>query len=405
MFKYCCAVLFVVLSTCLFAKEKSLPELHIYHDSDYSTHRQSAVAIKMGFLTALDEVDNQAQGFKIKLLSRDHRGNSNRSFLNFKRFLKDPSGLFVLGGLHSPPYIKYREFINTNQIPLLVPWAAGGPITRYDEGENWVFRLSVDDTKAGIKLVEFANQRACKNPHLFLERTPWGKSNYKSIGKALGNPEATVTWFDWGMKESSAKIHIREMVAKDSDCILFVGNAIEGKQLVSAMADYPKEQRIPIISHWGITGGDFFQQAKVDLASGIDLHFIQSCFSFQQRPLSGQAGKVWNNAKRMFSDEFAERDFLFAPTGFIHGYDLAKVALAAIEQIKLTGDMSKDRAAFRSALEQLDKPVKGLIKTYQNPYSKWSKQNPDAHEALGIGDLCMAYFESNGSTKVLVGNS
>lgn len=405
MFKYCCAVLCVALSTALFAKDKNLPEIHVYHDSDYSTHRQSAVAIKMGFLTALEEVDSQTQGFKIKLLSRDHRGNSNRSFLNFKRFLKDLSGLFVLGGLHSPPYIKYREFINTNQIPLLVPWAAGGPITRYDKGENWVFRLSVDDTKAGIKLVEFARHSECKNPHLLLERTPWGKSNYKSIGEALGNPEATVTWFDWGMKESSAKIHIREMLAKNSDCILFVGNAIEGKQLVSAMADYPKEQRIPIISHWGITGGNFFEQAKVDLATGIDLHFIQTCFSFQHRPLSEQADKVWKNAKRMFADEFAERDFLFAPTGFIHGYDIAKVALAAMDKIELTGDMSKDRVAFRNALEQIDKPVKGLIKTYQNPYSKWSAQNPDAHEALGIDDLCMAYFQSNGSTKVLVDNS
>ncbi|WP_247687360.1 ABC transporter substrate-binding protein [Pseudoalteromonas luteoviolacea] len=405
MFKYCCAVLCVFLSSFLFANDRGLPELHIYHDSDYSTHRESAIAIKMGFLTALSEVDSKTQGFKLKFLSRDHRGNSNRSFLNFKRFLKDPSGLFVLGGLHSPPYIKYREFINKNQIPLLVPWAAGGPITRYDKGENWVYRLSVDDTKAGVTLVQFANQRACKNPHLFLERTPWGKSNYKSIGQALGKLEPSVTWFDWGMKASSAKIHIREMLAKGSDCLLFVGNAIEGKQLVSAMADYPQEQRIPIISHWGITGGDFFNQAKVDLASGIDLHFIQSCFSFQRRPLSNEATKVWNRAKNLFPDEFSQRDFLFAPTGFIHGYDIAKVALAALAQIELTGDMSKDRAAFRQSLESLNTPVAGLIKTYQKPYSKWSAQNPDAHEALGIEDLCMAYFESNGSTKVLVDNS
>ncbi|TQF71159.1 ABC transporter substrate-binding protein [Pseudoalteromonas luteoviolacea] len=405
MAKYCLVVLWLCFSAYALAEDKNLPTLHIYHDSDYSTHKASAIAIKMGFLTALSEVNKQSQGFELKLLSMDHRGNSNRSFLHFKRFLKDPSGLFVLGGLHSPPYIKHREFINKNQIPLLVPWAAGGPITRYDQGENWVYRLSVDDTKAGPKLVEFASKRACKKPHLLLERTPWGKSNYKSIGEALNNAQPDVTWFDWGMKANSAKIHIREMISKGSDCLLFVGNSIEGKQLVSAMADYPNDQRLPIISHWGITGGDFFSKAKVDLASGIDLHFIQSCFSFQHRPMSPTAKDVWQRAKVLFPNEFAERDFLFAPTGFIHGYDLAKVSLAALAQIKITGDMHKDRQAFKQSLENLKKPISGLIKTYQQPFSKWSSSNPDAHEALGLNDLCMAYFQSNGSTKVLVNNS
>ncbi|MCF2857023.1 ABC transporter substrate-binding protein [Pseudoalteromonas sp. SMS1] len=405
MAKYCLVVLWLCFSTYALADGKNLPSLHIYHDSDYSTHKASAIAMKMGFLTALNEVDKQVQGFELKLLSMDHRGNSNRSFLHFKRFLKDPSGLFVLGGLHSPPYIKHRAFINKNQIPLLVPWAAGGPITRYDQGENWVYRLSVDDTKAGPKLVEFAEKRSCKNPHLLLERTPWGKSNYKSIGNALNNPQPDVTWFDWGMKANSAKIHIREMISKGSDCLLFVGNSIEGKQLVSAMADYPVDQRLPIISHWGITGGDFFSKAKVDLASGIDLHFIQSCFSFQHRPMSAYAQEVWQRAKALFPDEFAERDFLFAPTGFIHGYDLGKVSLAALNRIKLTGDMHQDRQAFKQSLENLTTPVVGLIKTYQRPFTKWSANNPDAHEALGLSDLCMAYFQSNGSTKVLVNNS
>jgi len=52
------------------------------------------------------------------------------------------------------PYIKNRGLINKNNIPLLVPWAAGGPITRYPQSDNWVFRLSIDDSKAGIRISE-----------------------------------------------------------------------------------------------------------------------------------------------------------------------------------------------------------------------------------------------------------
>ncbi|MFT5760057.1 MAG: branched-chain amino acid transport system substrate-binding protein [Alteromonadaceae bacterium] len=103
--------------------------LSIYHDADYSLNQLSAQAMKMGLLTAFDEVNNEVQGFRLALEEKNHRGNIKRSLLSMKDFLDDENALFILGGLHSPPYIKNRTFINENQIPLLVPWAAGGLYT------------------------------------------------------------------------------------------------------------------------------------------------------------------------------------------------------------------------------------------------------------------------------------
>jgi branched-chain amino acid transport system substrate-binding protein len=160
--------------------------LIIYHDADYSVNKVSAKAMKMGLLTAFDEVDNEIQGFHLTVKEKNHRGNIKRSLLSMKKFMKDEKALFILGGLHSPPYIKNRAFINENHIPLLVPWAAGGPITRYPNVDNSVFRLSIDDTKAGIRISEFAlNKLSCKNPHLLLEDTPWGKSNQRTMSSFL----------------------------------------------------------------------------------------------------------------------------------------------------------------------------------------------------------------------------
>ena len=140
----------------LSANTQSVKTLTIYHDSDYSNHNESAYAMKMGALTALAEVDYSAQNYQINIVEKDNRGNSNRSLLHMRQFLKDPNALVFLGGLHSPPYIKNRDFINKNELLLLVPWAAGGPITRYPSDKNWVFRLSVDDTKAGYRMVQYA---------------------------------------------------------------------------------------------------------------------------------------------------------------------------------------------------------------------------------------------------------
>ena len=70
--------------------------------------------MKMGLMSALAQINNQIQGYQLVFVEKDHRGNSNRSLLHMKQFLEDPDAIAMLGGLHSPPYIKYRDFINEN---------------------------------------------------------------------------------------------------------------------------------------------------------------------------------------------------------------------------------------------------------------------------------------------------
>ncbi|MFY8350913.1 ABC transporter substrate-binding protein [Pseudoalteromonas sp. SSM20] len=374
---------------------------NIYHDSDYSTHGQSANAMKMGFMTALAQQQANFENIEFNFIEKDHRGNSNRSLRHMKQFLADPNALFVLGGLHSPPYIKYKKFISQNEILLLVPWAAGGPITRHAEPDNWVFRLSVDDTKAGYRIVSYAQQQLnCQRPHMLLEQTPWGKSNFATMSKALAQQgEANVTWFSWNTKLNKAKIMLRDIASSKADCLLFVGNAVEGKQFVEAMASLPSSIRMPIISHWGITGGDFFNNVKQYLKKDVDLSFIQSCFSLRdaQSELANQATK---NAKILFPEQFKNAATLPAPAGFIHAYDLANVLLNALANIPLNHDIKTTRALLHQQLENLQKPVKGLIKTYQQPFTVWSSDSPDAHEALGLEDLCMAKYMPDGGINV-----
>ncbi|MDH5723764.1 MAG: ABC transporter substrate-binding protein [Alphaproteobacteria bacterium] len=368
--------------------------LKIYHDADYTKHTESAHAMEMGFKTALDEIGNKIQGYKIEFVPKDHRGNAVRSKLHMDQFLEDPQALFILGGLHSPPYIKYKDFINESGILLMVPWAAGGPITRYNKGTNWVFRLSVDDTKAGYRIAEYAqNDLGCKNPHLLLEETPWGQSNKKTMTKALeknGSPQ--VTWFGWNTKENTAKIMLRDIVLSGSDCILFVGNAVEGAEFSRAMLSLEEKERLPIISHWGITGGDFHEVISPEMREGLGLHFIQSCFSFVSSPQTELSNSVFARAQKLYPDQIKKAEDIPAPPGFIHAYDLGHITLAALGQIKLTGDVKVDRTALRTALESLNAPVEGLIKTYKAPFSPWTSDHDDAHEALGLDDFCMAQY-------------
>jgi len=375
----------------------------IYHDADYSQHASSALAMKMGFLTALDEVDSNVQGFDIVFKETNHRGNIKRSLLNMKQFIKDDKALFILGGLHSPPYIKNRSFINKNEIPLLVPWAAGGPITRYPSEQNFVFRLSVDDTVAGIRISDFAlNQLSCRNPHLLLENTPWGKSNHKTMSGYLKEKVPfDVTWFDWNTKQNAARIILRNILSEGFDCLFLVANYNESGQFVNAMMSMDAEKRIPIVSHWGVTGGDVDKLFTQQLREAISFNFIQSCYSISSSKQSDFQLSVLARAKKLFPEQMAMPDRVKAPAGFVHAYDLGKIAISALKEIALTGEVRKDRQLLKAALEELKTPVQGLIKVYNKPFSLWNEKQPDAHEALRLENFCMAGFGDHNTINVV----
>lgn len=385
----------------LLAAQSPPSVLRIYHDADYSSLRASAEAIQMGFVTALDEVNSQVNQVQLELVIRDHRGNSNRSYLNLQQFLDDPTALAVLGGVHSPPYIKYRDYINENNILLLVPWAAGGPITRYPSSDNWVFRLSLDDTQVGKVLIDYALNNNCQHPHLLLEQTAWGESNFKTLNYAyseqMPNNILPVSWFNWSIKGNQASQIVNSISNGPAQCVIFVGNAIEGAEIVKAMAALPEGKRLPIISHWGVTAGNLHQQVGELLRNKVSLAVVQSCFSFQSSPLSEHAKAVFTRAKQLFPERFAINNFIVAEPGFVHGYDLGKLFISALQQVDLQKPMKEIRQALKNKLEQLDTPIIGLIKTYQTPFTRWSPELQSAHEALAASDLCMGRFRADGS--------
>lgn len=376
--------------------------LTIYHDADYSLNQVSAKAMKMGLLTAFDEIDNEVQGFHLAFIEKNHRGNIKRSLLTMKDFMTDEKALFILGGLHSPPYIKNRQFINENQIPLLVPWAAGGPITRYPKPNNSIFRLSVDDSKAGIRMSEFAlNKLSCKNPHLLLEDTPWGKSNQRTMSSYLKEKVPFgLSLFGWNLKENTARIMVRNIISAGHDCIFLVANFNETHQFVNAMVNMEKDKRLPIVSHWGVTGGDVNKIFTEQVKQAISFHFIQSCYSLSSTSQSPYQRSVISRAQKLFPDEFTSLEKVKAPAGFIHAYDLGRLAIAALQQIELSGNIKQDRLLLIQALESLQHPVQGLIKKYDKPFSQWSEQQQDAHEALRLENFCMAKFGGHNQIKL-----
>lgn len=381
--------------------------LRVYQDADLSRHSESAVAIQQGIEVAFDEIGNQIQGYRIEFRYLDHRGNVVASKKNYHSFLSDPHALAIYSGIHSPPLIKNRTFINESKALTLVPWAAGGPITRHPARENWIFRLSIDDTRAAPKLLDFAIQeKKCKSPRLLLEKSPWGISNLQSMTaylKLRGLRSPDVENFGWNLNDRNATMLLDAFVSAGNDCIVFVGNPLHGAVFARAMLNLATAKRIPIVSHWGITGGDFHVRVNRHMRRRMDLSFIQSCFAYTDPQAQNDFSLgVFNRLKRLYPDDIREPSDLKAAVGFIHAYDLTRLLIQAINEIQLSGDAPTDRDAIRRKLESLNAPVRGLIKTYQQPFSVFhATNNANAHEALGPEDYCMASYSDRNSIVLL----
>ena len=397
----------VALGLCLmFVSVASLAEqkpLRIYIDADRTGAKASGLAIEQGVRAGLASFGNQLNGRDVEVVIRDHRGSTPRSKRHLNEFLKDNDALLVVSGLHSPPLLANRDFINENKILTLDPWAAAGPITRPSTEENWIYRLSVDDSLAGQMITNYAVKEGFKKPYLLLEDTGWGNSNLKNMSAAIKSQEATlmgVSRFKWGVGSSESDSIAIKIKNSGADVVFLVANANEAKPLLTALMKNPATKHLPIRSHWGIAGGSFAEDVP-NVVKNLDLKFIQTKFSFLSEGETAVTEKAFSTAQKLFPETIKKKEDIKAPTGFVHAYDLMLLLSEAAQSISWSGDLRQDRLALKMTLESISKPVQGLVKLYKEPFKPYQVSSPNAHEALGIDDLAMGRFDENGVIRLV----
>jgi branched-chain amino acid transport system substrate-binding protein len=368
----------------LASSEKTTPIL-IGLDADISSaSAQSGQSIFRGARIAVEEINARGGvlGRSLSLEVTDHRGNPLRARDNMTQLAAMPDLVAVLGGLHTPVALEVLPIVHEQGVPFLIPWAAGTLVVENGYAPNFVFRVSVRDSFAGKFLVQAAFARGFRRPGLMLENTGWGRSNHQAMTQAMASRNmdaASVQWFNWGVKDLSPEL--AAMGAKGADILLLVANAPEGQVLVRSMAALPPEQRLPVISHWGISGGEFACQVKEDLTR-VSLTFLQT-FNFAAPPFPDRADALFRAYRKLFPGIEDRLDIPAAP-GLAHAYDLVHLLARAMEKAGTT-----ERSAVRDALETLDRHA-GVMADYHPPFT------PDRHDALGPASFQLARYNHRG---------
>lgn len=368
-----------------YASDTKAP-VYIGLDAEFS-HRTSTspLAIRTGALIAIEEINHRGGvlgGRPLRLVERDNRAVPTRAAENLKELAAMRDLVAVLCGKFSPTVFESLALIHEHKLILLDPWAAADGLVDNGYSPNYVFRLSLRDSWAVPVMLDYAYRRGAARIGVVLPNTRWGESNDLALDKYLARAKQFTLvgkrWFNYGDKTIGAKY--RSLISDGAEVVVFVGNEADGAALVRDLATMPKERRVSIISHWGITGGNL-----LDLAGGVlaeaDLSVVQTyTFLGAARPKAKQVSQA---AQRLLGLAGARE--IPSPVGVAHAYDLIHILSRAIDLAGTT-----DRAAIRDALERV-KDYDGLIKFYKQPFT------PDRHEALEIGDVFIARYAADGA--------
>jgi branched-chain amino acid transport system substrate-binding protein len=345
----------------------------------------SATAVRQGIEIAIDEI-NRAGGVlggrPLKLVTRDNRSITAVGVDNLRELAALPDLVAVFGGKFSPIYVESVPAAHQLGVLLMNPWGSADGIIDHGFQPSYTFRLSLRDEWAAPAFIRFAReQHKASRVGVLLPSTAWGRSNRAALEKAVAAPAAGVTivgqrWYNWG--DTSLIAQYQALRAAGAQVIVLVANETEGAILVREVAALPPAERLPIVSHWGVTGGDFAAMCG-DALDTLDFAVIQT-YSF-----IGQNGPVARRILEALKTRYgiASASQIRSPVGVAHAYDLTHLLAMAIRKAG-----SADRRRVRDALERLG-PYDGLVQRYPVPFT------PERHEALSARNIFFARYNSN----------
>lgn len=344
----------------------------------------SAQAIERGAAVAVAEINASGGvlgGRSLELVVRDNRSVPARSRENLTELAALPDLVAVFCGRFSPVVLENLDVVHQLGVILLDPWASADGITENGRQPSYVFRLSLRDRWAMPVMMRHAKAKGASRIGVLAPNTGWGRSGVAAVERNAGPGMpgvAGVAWYNWGDK-SLARPYV-DLLRAGAQAVLFIANDTEAAVLLREVAAMPEAERLPLIMHWGVTGGTLAQQAG-DIMNRLDLSVVQT-FSF----LNAEPRKV-----ARFLDLWAARhgptrpEDIVAPVGVAHAYDLTHLLARAIDQAGST-----DRAQVRAALERL-REHDGLVRRYAPPFTVVD------HDALRAENVFMAVPRPDGT--------
>jgi branched-chain amino acid transport system substrate-binding protein len=338
---------------------------------------KSGEGITRGLTIAIDEINARGGllgGRQLTLIRRDDESNPSKGQIAARELIFKEKVAVLFGGIDSPVSLAIVPLVNKEKVPFMGVWAAATPITRNGANPNFVFRVSAVDELVDKALVQYAVKKyGAKRPAMMLINNPWGESNEKGLTAAIAGAQLETAGIEkFEGNDADMVPQLLRLKAAQADVIFLVATVAPGAQVMKGLERL--EWTVPVVSHWGISGGRFPELAG---KGAQHVEFIQTYSFFGSQSAVGQ--KVLAALQAKYPDIKGPGD-VTPPVGVANAYDAMHLIALAIGQAGST-DGDKIRQGLY-AIETYD----GLIKTYHRPFS------PDNHDALNENDYVMVHY-------------
>ena len=340
---------------------------------------KSGEGITRGLTAAIDEINaaGGVLGRKLMLIRRDDESNPSKGQIAARELIDQEKVAVFFGGIDSPVALAIVPIANKEKVPFISVWAAATNITRNGANPNFVFRVSAVDVLVDKALVQYARKTFdAKNLGLALVNNPWGESNDKGLNAAAKEQGIAVAGVEkFEDRDVDMVPQLARLKAANADAVVLVANAPAGAQVIKSLQRI--NWNVPVISHWGISGGRFPELAG---PWSQKVAFVQTYSFFGTQNKVGQ--KVLAALKAKYPDIKGPEDVV-PPVGVANAYDAMQLVAMAIAK---AGGTDGDK--LREALHGIER-YEGLIKTYTHPFS------PENHDALDENDYIMVHYSGD----------
>jgi len=335
-------------------------------DLSASPSAQSGQAGVLGIQAAIDDINSAGGvlGRKLTLVVRDDLSQPPKSIQNISDLIDNEKVVAVLGPTNSGNALAWKHIPNQKKNPSIGCIGSATDITKpaSASADNYMFRVSMVDRAQVAGLVAYVKANpATKAVGYLVETTGYGQGGLKDLqelGAAKGlKPVATEKF---GVNDTDMTSQLNKLKAAGVDTVLVWAQGTPIGQLVRSME---KINYFPVtLTSWAADNASFFDTAGKTLAEKP---------IFMRTITEDRTPKQQQLYERVEPKMASKSAFSFAA----HCYDAVMITAAAIKQVGTT-----EGPKLKEALENLQAPVEGVMKTHTKPFSATE------HEALTAAD-------------------
>ncbi|NEZ59563.1 ABC transporter substrate-binding protein [Adonisia turfae] len=340
----------------------------------------SGESITRGLTIALEKINASGGvmgGRPLELVIRDDESTPAKGVAAARELIEQEKVALVFGGLDSPVSLAMLPVFHELEVPYMGVWAAATSITRNEFDPNFAFRVSANDNIVDSYLMRYAKQElGATKVGLVLINNPWGESNQAGFEEWAPKYDLDIVGIEkFNDGDTDISPQLGRLQEGGAEVLLMVANAAPSAVAMKSLLRLDWD--VPVVSHWGPTGGRFPELAGEEAAARVV--FMQTYSFFDAE---GERSEALMSKLQEKYDVKGPEDVI-APVGTANAYDAMNLVALAIDTAE-----SLDGPTLRDSFYDLP-TYAGLIKTYEQSFS------PGNHDALNEDDYILVQWKDN----------